>query len=447
MDDEISAQLFELIKEDQVDGVAEIIESNIDPNESFNSIPEGNLCFGILPIPFLNVACSYGAVNTVNYLIEIGASPDMVDGNGNTAFIAAASSGNTDIGNILLSNGSSLDEKNLNNVTALHIAAQYGNTQFCDSILQCAGIEAINLLNFKDSEYQTPIFYSAYKNQLETTEYLCSVGADCRTLDINGNSVIHVAIQNGAIEIAMKLLQNTQFPINIINHKKMTVLLEAALTGNLELFTLIVSKGANPFVLDIHNDNIVILAAISGNYFLLDYILVQGGFNLDHQNDYGYTALHYAAAYGPLNNVKRLIAAGCHSINNNNSGWCPIHLAIKHQHADIVEYMLHLPDLNPTLTAPGFLTSLHLAARIPNYNILNMILQTNNYDTNIPDSIGWSALHYAASKGSLKMIQLLLGAKGDPHSPDNEGRTVYDILRARGSTKILNFVLKNYPEN
>jgi ankyrin repeat protein len=53
----------------------------------------------------LNVACLYGHINIVNYLIDIGANINKIDGLGNTAIYLARKKGHTDIVNKLLTMG------------------------------------------------------------------------------------------------------------------------------------------------------------------------------------------------------------------------------------------------------------------------------------------------------------------------------------------------------
>lgn len=443
-DNEMLFYLFDCIKNDNVGEVGRLISENLDPNYSFEEIPPGNLCFGILPIPYLNVACSYGSIQTVDWLLSNGSDPGLVDGNENTALLAAACSGIPQIGIMLLEHGSTINETNATGLNALHIAAQYGKTEFCRFLTQIAGPDAYLMVNAKEENSQTPLFYAAFKNHLETCQFLLGCGANTTISDIESNSPIHVAIQNGAISIAEYLLNNSYFPINTPNLNRRTVLLEAALTGNFELFQLIAEKNANPYVRDIDDNNVLILAAISRNYFIIDYILQRGGINVNAHNRFGYTALHYAAAYGPAINVKRLLDAGC-NVNASALGGCPIHLAVKHQHSDIVRQLISHPNFDWTTTAPGFLTPLHLAARTPNAELMSVLLNTNNYDPNIPDSIGWSALHYAASKGSITTMRLLIDAGGNPYNADNSGRNIFDILTARGARNIAQYLAESVP--
>lgn len=55
----------------------------------------------------------------------------------------------------------------------------------------------------------------------------------------------------------------------------------------------------------------------------------------------------------------------------------------------------------------------------------------------VADQQGWTALHQAASRGNLRMLQALLAAGADPMRRDKKGATPLDIARAGGKPKIV----------
>ena len=56
---------------------------------------------------------------------------------------------------------------------------------------------------------------------------------------------------------------------------------------------------------------------------------------------------------------------------------------------------------------------------------------------NVPDERGWTALHQAASRGNERMLRELLAAGGDPRKKDAEGVTPFEIVTAKGKTKLI----------
>jgi len=82
-------------------------------------------------------------------------------------------------------------------------------------------------------------------------------------------------------------------------------------------------------------------------------------------------------------------------------------------------------------------TPLHVAARTTNYRILLLLLSTHMFDINIPDKIGWTPLHYAASHSSLKCISLLLEHGASIDAMNDQGLTPVDLAINRHSSKII----------
>jgi ankyrin repeat protein len=58
-------------------------------------------------------------------------------------------------------------------------------------------------------------------------------------------------------------------------------------------------------------------------------------------------------------------------------------------------------------------------------------------DGRLTDSGGWTALHQAASRGNVRMVDALLKAGADPARRDAAGRTPFDIAAAQPIKKLL----------
>ena len=200
------------------------------------------------------------------------------------------------------------------------------------------------------------------------------------------------------------------------------------------------SKGGNPKSVDRNGNTILHLAAISRNFFLLDFILKQHFVDVNAKNAQEFSAVHYAASYGPADNVRALLLASPLMLNNYDSGYPPIYLAVKHYHFDIVELLLSHPDFDPSPISPGYVSPLHIACRIPNSGLLRMMIDTHFFDLTIPDSNGWSPIHYVASKGSIECLRLLVEAGVDIGMTTSAGETVFDILQRRGSRNMFQYL-------
>ena len=68
--------------------------------------------------------------------------------------------------------------------------------------------------------------------------------------------------------------------------------------------------------------------------------LITLGANLDWQDDYGRTALHYCGQYDHLEIAKMLIEAGADVNIQHDRGWTPLHIFTFYNHSRIVGMLL-----------------------------------------------------------------------------------------------------------
>jgi hypothetical protein len=169
------------------------------------------------------------------------------------------------------------------------------------------------------------------------------------------------------------------------------------------------------------------------------------------------TALHWAAAKGPVEAVKLLLERGAAQTSPDNQGFLPLHLAACAGRADVVEALVAaLPDKAAVdeKTDEGigrFLshnthakhrgkTALHFAAmgdpaRFEDFRAVARVLLKNGADANAVDTEGDTPLHYAAQACNKAFAGVLLREAPVPASADlvnlNEQKPA-DLARARG---------------
>lgn len=142
-----------------------------------------------------------------------------------------------------------------------------------------------------------------------------------------------------------------------------------------------------------------------------------------------------AAALGKTMRVEELLAkdcgwASCYSAD----GFTPLHLACFYGHHDVVAHLLERgadPRARSRNERAG--TPLHEAANTGQSDILMMLL-AHGAGVNATDSYGWTALHFAASKGFVDIIETLLGV-GAIHPHNEDGRTPRDLALENGQVE------------
>lgn len=95
------------------------------------------------------------------------------------------------------------------------------------------------------------------------------------------------------------------------------------------------------------------------------------------------------------------------------------------------------PDESPR-GADG-ISAIRAAFDFPDLSVAELTaasLLSNGADPNVPQRLGSSALHAAASRGSFELAEMLLRKNADPAARDAEGRTPRDLALAAGHTDV-----------
>lgn len=163
---------------------------------------------------------------------------------------------------------------------------------------------------------------------------------------------------------------------------------------------------------------------------------ITDGFSVDTKDPWGNTLLHYACSTADMRLVRLLIENGAHADLVNNHGWNALHMAAHSKEvAESIPIIETLLAENLTIDTPtdDGSTPLLLACRTSESKLPEAItrvelLLERGADANVADSLGLTALHVAASRGNLKVIEVLLNAGADPGAEDLEGNTPRQAL-------------------
>ncbi|MBS0623359.1 MAG: ankyrin repeat domain-containing protein [Verrucomicrobia bacterium] len=151
----------------------------------------------------------------------------------------------------------------------------------------------------------------------------------------------------------------------------------------------------------------------------------------------GLRVLHYAALFGDLKTVKRLCGKGANPFLETAHGFSPLRLAVRAGFEKIVQFFLSegvdIREKDRLLRE----TLLHVAAASSNPKVMKVLLDQRAIDVNARSAAKDQALHIAARRGDLQMVQLLLASGADPDLKDRFDCTSLELAKEKGYTAIV----------
>lgn len=275
----------------------------------------------------------------------------------------------------------------------LHMAARLGMS----AVLKCLADAGCDL-NSKTDSGDTALMICAKHKHEECLKVLGAAGADFGLVNVTGQSVSSIAGSNrwslGFQETVIDLIKTGKRPIS----------------SNMSVFCPL------------------ILAAQTGDTEALKALIGWGGYDLDYQDDHGFTAVMVAALNGHAEAFRLLVYAGADVRLSNKSGETAITLYQLHPNHDqfekvMLEFALDMGNRN----AAGFY-ALHCAARRGDMDAVKF-LTNKGFDVNVVDSDGYTPLMLAARGGHGSICKLLIshGARADIRS--TRGETALSLAR------------------
>ncbi|RUT07083.1 hypothetical protein DSM106972_023440 [Dulcicalothrix desertica PCC 7102] len=377
--------------------VNEVVESvDIAANRaklSSNNIPQPENAVDTFPV-ILAARCGHAEALTV--LMEAGADPYCKDGEGLSAYewagrnehsrilevlrrfgvdgtrvdknenlILAAEQGDVATVSEWLTQGADINARDqrrkTKNSTPLMLAAACGHIEVVEALLQ-AGANP-NLSDVGDETAKTPLtLFGQFKpetiaaigyrlgrtplilavNNLAILQRLLSGGAELNTQDALGYTALHLACQDGSVEVVRELI-NAGADVNITNHYKETILFRPAQKCNLELIKLLIETDVDVNAVSSSGETALALVAgatcnITAQVLEAVEFLIAAGADPNLPNC-SMTPLAQAASQGYLSVMQRLLDAGTRIELCTNNGYTAFDMADLYGREEALEFL------------------------------------------------------------------------------------------------------------
>jgi cytohesin len=204
------------------------------------------------------------------------------------------------------------------------------------------------------------------------------------------------AAKNGDVASLKLMLQADPSLISAADDRGLTLLANAAASGQVEAVKFLLSDHADVEAKNIGLGTPLLLAA-AGGHTEVARLLIDSHADVNAKDEYGNTSLHEMASQGipvkvPTDLVELLLSHGANADARDEFGVTPLEDAVTGKHLDMIDSLL-----------------------------------AHGSNVNAEDSLGQTALHSVARAGLPDMVDYLLAHGAELNAKDKSGRTPLDL--------------------
>lgn len=428
--------IFQWIQDNRIDSIQKMLEAGIGIDEVD---AQGRTA--------LMVAANLRRAYICHLLLTAGPLRLHVrDNEHNTALHYAALQGDVEVCRLLIDGGAQLAEYNANGHTPIDLAARGGHAEATDCLLNCwtaQGGNASTLLNgfleavkscnvstaraFVDRGVQPkkikeawkPVAYAAMSGSIPMIDFLVAHRCNLKERSPNGWTALHQAAWYGHASMVEKLLA-WKLPWKAQTKKDQETALHLSIrAGHVATsLALIRHKDASVSVEDVDSQQPIHHAVRNGDLTLTAALLDKDPKMGSATNDFGWTPMLIASAYGHGTLVADFLLRGYSA--EEKLGTPSFKPAKKTHEASIKGYWCEIRWPHPSARA------LHLSIEFGHDEVARMLI-SNGTKIDEPDSQNWRPLHYAAFHGRSAIVDLLLERGVSPHSTTSDGNTAMGL--------------------
>ncbi|XP_048250462.1 ankyrin repeat domain-containing protein 50-like isoform X5 [Haliotis rufescens] len=331
-------------------------------------------------------------------------------------------------------------ENTLHADTDLHLACKKGDLDRLTCILS----ESLVNLNIRGQYGRTPLMMAAEKGHRQVIDLLVTQGADVSLVDYDRNDILHVACLGGHVDLVKYVLSKKVADINSRGHNGRTPLMKAAQKGHRQVFDLLVTQGADEFLVDENRNDILHFACLGGHVDMVKYVLSQEVADINSRGHNGRTPLMVAAEKGHRQVFDLLMREGADvslvDYDRNNI----LHVACLGGHTDMVNYVLSQKVADINSRGKYRRTPLMKTAEKGHRQVFDLLVR-EGADTSLADENRNNILHVSCLGGHVDMVKYVLSQKvADINSRGKYWRTplmmavgaghrqVFDLLMTQG---------------
>ena len=123
-------------------------------------------------------------------------------------------------------------------------------------------------------------------------------------------------------------------------------------------------------------------------------------------------------------------------------GWSALHYSASSGNYQLVKYF-PVTGIDINLKTNAGSNCLHIAANSENLYICKTLINKHNFDVQMNDRYGWTALHYSASVGSYELVKYFADTGTDTKLKANDGKNCFHIAAKNGHLNLCKILIIN----
>ena len=323
-----------------------------------------------------------------------------------------------------------------------------------DPTFIAARLGMVNNLNWMKSKYlcmvkcnengYTTLHAAAEFGQLEAFKLISEDLINKNPADKMGFTPLHLASREGYTDIVQYLVDwilKKKLDLDPRTENGFTPLELACGSGHLDVLKALAEAGAD--INDLHGKHILNVAAVSGFYGCLDWLLTQ--FESEHyfsKNKSEKVTFDQTCDLKGETELGKIATFDYIDRDNDENGFLPIHEACKSGNVKaaqrIVQHMNKLGQNDINVQSKEGVTPLHLAARAGRFKLVKWLL-SKEAKRNVKDMFGMTPLDYAIGLGELQVAGLL--ATSELFETQEDCKRPLMVAATHGCTKVVDLIV------
>ena len=289
----------------------------------------------------------------------------------------------------------------------------------------------------------TVLHLAATSGDLEYFTTIVSLGFDINSLDGDGYTPLHRAIEYGCVSIAKYLISQPNCLCETLTKDNITPLHDAVGDpSRLSLVQGLVERDVNVNISDCNGATALHYSCRWGHLSIVEYLTTLPHINYT-RDFWGRTSIHFAAEFGHGNTVKYLVESCNHDINvEDKYGNTPLCMACFYNHLPVVEYLTGQP--NCIINSNSERHPLLAATDNEHLEIMKHLIESTGCDINVREKgTGSTPLHKACYNGSLSIVEYLISKpQCNIEARDNGGNQPLHYAACQGHKEIVSILGK-----